>query len=75
MKNNYTPYDTIPNLKNTERLRGFHFRVLRSGQVFVDISQEILAIAQIAKCIETAVLTAVAVGIIATEREWYFSKK
>jgi membrane protease YdiL (CAAX protease family) len=45
----------------------FHF--------FVNISQEILAITQNTKCIETAALTVVAASIIAIDREMFFSKE
>lgn len=45
----------------------FHF--------IINISQEILAISQTTKCIETVVLTVVAIGIIIMDKELFFSKK
>jgi len=45
----------------------FHF--------LVNISQEILDISQTTKCIETVVLTVVAVAIIALDKEMFFSKE
>jgi len=45
----------------------FHF--------IINISQEMLEITQITKCIETVVLTVVVVAIIATDKEMFFSKE
>jgi hypothetical protein len=45
----------------------FHF--------IINISQEMLEITQITKCIETVVLTVVVVAIIAIDKEMFFSKE
>lgn len=45
----------------------FHF--------IINISQEMFAITQMTKCIETVVLTVVAIAIIASDKELFFSKK
>ncbi len=45
----------------------FHF--------IINMSQEVLAITQITKCIETVVLTAFVLVLIATERQLFFSKR
>ncbi len=45
----------------------FHF--------IINISQEILSITQVTKCIETVVLTVVAISIAVTDKELFFSKK
>ena len=57
----------IKNRKSVITAILFHF--------IINISQEILAISQITKCIETVVLTVVAVAIIAIEKKMFSSKE
>jgi membrane protease YdiL (CAAX protease family) len=57
----------IKNRKSVLAAILFHF--------IINMSQEALAITQQTKCIETLVLTAVAVAIILIDREMFFSKK
>jgi hypothetical protein len=56
----------IKNRKSVLAAILFHF--------IVNMSQEILAITQVTKCIETAVLTVVAAAIIAIDKDMFFSK-
>ena len=57
----------IKNRKSVIAAILFHF--------IINISQEILAISQTTKCIETVVLTVVAICIIVMDKELFFSKK
>ena len=57
----------IKNQKSVIAAILFHF--------IINISQELLAISQTTKCIETGVLTVVAIGIIVMDKELFFSKK
>ena len=57
----------VKNRKSVPAAILFHF--------IVNISQEMFNMTQITKCIETGVLTAVAIAIIAVERELFFPKE
>lgn len=57
----------IKNRKSVIAAILFHF--------MINISQEVLEITQATKCIETVVLTVVAVAIIAVDKEMFFSKE
>ena len=57
----------IKNKKSVLAAILFHF--------IINISQEILAITQMTKCIETVILIVVALVIIALDKEMFFSKE